>query len=201
MISPCFPRAAHQPWGLKPCQAPAGPSRRFEMPKPFLGCLLQTHQGDLPLPGVLPRLHWALLPSQPGWGGLSGHVWSLDFVPSFPRFSERREGTLLLPQGRGRPDCLHLSSQAGPAASVGPGGVIRAGPALGARPCPPPGHPDYGGPLLPCAAAIARRAWDTRAHPAAGGMPGGLPGGLTPGQGPPSLEHPLLCIAGGQSHG
>lgn len=56
------------------------------MPKPFLGFLLQTHEGDLPLPGVLPWLPWAVLPSQPELGrlSLSQHGWSLDFVPSFP---------------------------------------------------------------------------------------------------------------------
>lgn len=47
---PCFPWAAHQPCRLQPCQAPAG-SVGFEMPKPFLRCLLQTDEGDLPLPG------------------------------------------------------------------------------------------------------------------------------------------------------
>lgn len=39
------------------------------MPKPLLGCLLQAHEGESPLSGVLPWLHWALLPSQPGLGG------------------------------------------------------------------------------------------------------------------------------------
>lgn len=39
------------------------------MPQPFSGCLLQTLERDLPLPGALPWLLCALLPSQPGLGG------------------------------------------------------------------------------------------------------------------------------------
>lgn len=157
---PCFPRAAHQPWRLQPCQAPAGSGRRFEMPKPFLGFFLQTHEGDLPLPGVLPWLHWALLSSQPELGG-AVTAWLVFGLCSFLSLIFREQGGDSPPSPR--------TWKAGLSPPLQPGWACCQ---RGARGCyqgwAGPGSPVtpqdtliMGGPRLPCAAAIAQRAWDT----------------------------------------
>lgn len=167
------------------------------MPKPFLGFLLQTHEGDL----LLPWLHWALLPSQPELRGgchSMACLWTL-FLP-FLNFPRAGRGQSSFPKDMEGWTVSTSPARLGLLPVWGQG--VLSGLGRPWEPCHPPGHPDYGGPspAVCCSDSTAGvgHLWDTLLD---WGCLGGLPGDLTPGQGAPRLEHPLLCIAGGQCHG
>lgn len=117
------------------------------MPKPFLGCLLQTHEGELPLPGVPPWLHWALLPSQPRWGSCQGMavLWTL-FLP-FLNFPSAGRGQSSFPKDMEGWTVSTSPARLGLLPVWGQGVLSGLGWSWEPVPVTPPGHPDYGGPL------------------------------------------------------
>lgn len=171
------------------------------MPKPFLGCLLQTHEGYLP--SLVSRHGCTGLCCHPsrGWGGCQGMsgLWTLS-LPFF-NFPSAGRGQSSFPKDMEGWTVSTSPARLGLLPVWGQGVLSGLGRPWEPVPVPPQGTLIMGGPRLPCAAAIAQRAWDTCPRAAGLGMPGGLPGDLIPGQGRPSLQHPLPCVAGGQCHG